>query len=72
MYVNPHRRRHELNLCLSCHGIELLTHLVIGKKDKTPAICLALKGDFPLLSPQKDLNTHFQERTSCVEQGVSL
>lgn len=73
MYVNPHRRRHELNLGRSCHGRELLPDLITGKKDKPSAPCLPLKGDFPLLVPKKELNTHLQERrTSRMEQGASL
>lgn len=74
VYVNPHWRRNELDLGLSCHGRELLTDLIIGKKEKTPAIGLASKGDFPLPVPKKDLDTHLQERTSHssrVEQGAS-
>jgi len=76
VYENSHRRRHELDLGLSCHRRELLTDLIIGKKDKTPAICLALKADIPLPTPKKDLNTHLQERRTshlpCMEQGASL
>lgn len=48
-----------MNLGLSCHGRELL---IFGKKDKTPAICLASMGDFPLPVPKNYLDTHLEER----------
>lgn len=62
VHVNPHWKRQWLGLGVSCCGRELLTDIIFGKKDKTPASCLASKDNFPLPVPKKFLDTHLGER----------